>query len=877
MANIEQQGQDQIASYLKEGPGLFAEREEVNLSDYLRIFSRRRWSILAIWLSVVAIAFIYNFLATEIFQSRASIVIKVGTPGSVLRTRETIPSNYFVTRADFTTKTRMILSRPVLAKAAEKLIAADASHYWRPLDFEKMSAEEKQGLYQRVGGGLGGKVSYQEIAQTFMVYIFGTDTDPTRAAAIANAVSEAMVNFNAVEQEMWALGSVKFLNQQLEDARQRLSQAESRFYEYKQKNKIFETQVDKQQLAAQRATLSGELQRIDTEIKMYDARIAAFRSLLARKDYKKYISPSFNFTDTGSYPPSSGTGDDRLAAQPTQAPVTMSISQQLVSAEIEYDLLTKKYKEEHPEVVEAKNRINVLRAKFEEELKKNIAGLELEKGIMMAKRDKISADLEDQNQKAMDITSKDAEYVVLEREANSSRDLFNTLLGAVKEANIQANGAYKDLIYVHEYALPNRNPIKPNRLLNMLIAAFMGLVLGLGWSVMVEMMDRSIRTPEDVEFHARMPILSLLPHLEEDYTKDGFHSIVMDRPRSLYSEGILHLRANLRLILRHYGIKSLIVTSCSPKEGKSMVAVNLALSMAQEGIRTLLIDGDLRRPVLHKYFGIDREMGITRAIIDLFQNPDWKTSLSQLTFGDLNLLLKLQKLSGLVSLNLNSGHPLKLLYQNGQIIAGNLKDWKVSEKSRLEDVSPEEIQLEFSESSGQHHILPALSPKDVDEFFNEFPSLAQPAYFSYNLFEKYTFPGPVEGLRIMPSGPIPSNPGEILGSAHFRELIQMLKLKFDLIIYDSAPCWPLSDVSMLSPVAEGILFLIRANRISRDILSRNLQMLKMLDFKIAGAVFNDFDIKKEKYYYGSYYHYHYYYYYYYYYSYGYGSEEDKTA
>jgi Mrp family chromosome partitioning ATPase len=80
---------------------------------------------------------------------------------------------------------------------------------------------------------------------------------------------------------------------------------------------------------------------------------------------------------------------------------------------------------------------------------------------------------------------------------------------------------------------------------------------------------------------------------------------------------------------------------------------------------------------------------------------------------------------------------------------------------------------------------------------------------------------------------------------------------------------------MLSPVAEGIVFLIRANRISRDILTRNLQMLRMLDFKIMGAVFNDFDIKKEKYYYGSYYHYHYYYYYYYYYSYGYGTEEDK--
>lgn len=306
-----------------------------------------------------------------------------------------------------------------------------------------------------------------------------------------------------------------------------------------------------------------------------------------------------------------------------------------------------------------------------------------------------------------------------------------------------------------------------------------------------------------------------------------------------------------------------------------MVSANLALSMAQEGIRTLLIDADLRRPVQHKFFGVNREMGVTRAIIDLFQNPEWKNNMSQYTFGDLHVLLKLQKLSGLVTLNLNSGHPLKLLYQNGQIIAGNLKEWKITEKSRLEDISPEEIKIDFAESSGQQHILPALNPDDTGDFFKEFPSLVNPTYFSSSLLEKYTYPSPADGLRVMPSGPIPSNPGEILGSAHFRELINMLRPKFDLIIFDAAPCWPLSDVSMLSPVAEGIVFLIRANRVSRDILTRNLQMLRMLNFKMMGAVFNDFDIKKEKYYYGSYYHYHYYYYYYYYYSYGYGTEEDK--
>lgn len=871
MADLEHLRGDTMGDrMLKHDADLFREREEINLSDYLRIFSRRRWSILAIWLSVVAVAFIYNFVATKLYASRSSIIIRVGTPASALRSREISFPNMIYLRTEFETKTKMITSRPVLAKAGEKLVAAG---YFRPDNFEKMSEDEKQKLYKKIGATLAPRVSSKTVEQTNLVNISAIDTDPKRAAAIANAVGEAIVNYNAMEQTMWALNSLKFLNQQLEEARDRLSEAEAKFYDYKQKNKIFETVSDKNELASQRSFLNSQLQRIDTDIKIYDARIQAFRSLLSRKDFSKYSSLNFADPSAPNTVGQAGAESNKFVADQGQDPLLMSLSNRLVSSEIEYSLLIQKYKEQHPQVLEAKGKIEILRRQFEQELNKKILGLELEKGILIAKREQTVQDLDKQGVQAMSITSKDAEYTVLERETNSAKDLFNNLLAAVKEANIQANGSFKDLIYIHEYAIPVNNPIKPNRMLNLLIAALMGMVLGLGWAVVVEMMDRNIRTPEDVEFHARVPILSLLPHLEQEVSKE--RTMIIDRPRSLYSEGILHLRANLRLTLSHYKIRSFIITSCSPKEGKSMVAANLALSMAQEGIRTLLIDADLRRPVQHKFFGLNREMGVTRAIIDMFQNPEWKSNMSQYTFGDLNLLLKLQKLSGLVTLNLNTGHPLKLLYQNGQIIAGNLKDWKVTEKAKLEDVSPEEIKLDFAESSGQHHILPALGVKDVEDFFNEFPSLANPGYFSFNLFEKYTYPSPVEGLRVMPSGPIPSNPGEILGSGHFREIINMLRPKFDLIIFDAAPCWPLSDVSMLSPVVEGIVFLIRANRISRDILTRNLQMLRMLDFKIMGAVFNDFDIKKEKYYYGSYYHYHYYYYYYYYYSYGYGTEEDK--
>ncbi len=874
MDTLEHRKPDQLAPGLSEG-GLFSEGPEASVGDYIRIFSRRRWAILAIWVAVMSVAFIYNFVATPYFMSRATIIIRVGMQTNVMKAKEISFPNAYAMYGEFNTKTSIITTQPILSEAAKKLMEKG---YYRPPNFDQLSEEEKQAEYRRIGSALLSSVSSKVIEKTNLVYIFGTDTNPKRAAAIANSVAEAMVDYNVLEQEILALNSLKFLDQQLEEARQRVSENERRLFEYKQKNQIFESELDKTQVAQQRGDLAVEIRNLDTQIKMINAQIDALRSLLARKDSSKYTPPMIYNQPVVQTAPTKTSGGNAFETQNSGGdPVLMNLRQQLVAAEINYAMLTTKYKDEHPLVLEAKNQIEALQKTFEEEMRKNITSLELENSIQMAKYAKLTGDLESLNQKAMDITSKDAELVVLDREASSSRELFNSLLGAVKEANIQANGSFKDAIYVHEYARPAGAPFKPNRTFNIIIAAFLGLFFGLAWAVLAETLDRSLRTPEDVEFHARLPILSLLPHLAENYTKEAFPMVIVDQPRSLYSEGILHLRANLRMLLSTYGIKTLILTSCSPKEGKSIVSANLAASLAQEGIRTLLIDADLRRPVQHKFFGLQREKGLTRALIDLFQNPDWKSQLPEYTFGDLNLLLTLQKRNGLVALHFNSDYPLRFLYQSGQIVAGNLREWRTAGKANLEDITPEEIRLEFSEASGHHFILPALKKEEVEGFLSEFPTLAQPIYFSHKLLDEYTYPAPVEGLRVMPSGPIPSNPGEILGSQHFREIINMLRPHFDLILFDSAPCWPLSDVSMLSQVAEAIVFLVRANRISRDILTRNVQMLKMLNFKIAGAVFNDFDIKKEKYYYGGYYHYHYYYYYYYYYSHGYGSEEKEEG
>ena len=848
MEELVPQSESQIEKYFAQRRDIFSESQEISLADYLRIFLRRKWSILVILSTVVMIAIVYNYAATKYYQARSTIMIRPQTSSDILKPKQIVFPNYFEKRSGFETKINIITTLPILTRAGKILVEKG---YFRPPNFEQLSEAEKEALYKKVGKILRKKISTKHIENTRLVHIFVVDTDPKRVSAIANSVAEAMVEYNTLEQEMISYNSLKFLNQQLEDARKRLSEAEAKLYEYKQKNKIFETNVDKSQLANQKAGLENQIRNLDTQIKILNTKIQGLRSLLSRKDFSRYTPFQ--------------TDDELLR----------DLNQQLVSAEIEYELLTQKYKQEHPLVKQAQEKINVLKKKFEEELRKNITGLEMEKNLLLAQKNKLEKDLENVNKKAMDIISKDAEYIVLEREATSARELFNNLLSAVKEANIQAQGSFEDLIYVYEYAEPPFRPIKPNKMLNLIIAILLGIFLGLSWAVMVEMMDRTIRAPEDVEFHSRLPLLSLLPTLEETFSKGRYPLVVIEKPRSLYSEGILHLRANLRLIIARQNLKTVIFTSSGPREGKSIVSANLAVSIAREGLRTLLIDADLRRPVQHRYFKLERNQGVTKAIIELFQDGSWKENLEQYTFGDIHLLLKLQKHSGLVSLNFNSSYPLRLLYQNGQIIAGNIKEWRESFKTNLDDLTPEEIKIEWQESLSEYKLLPSLKSEEVESFFQQFPRITFPSVLSYRLFNEYTHQiEEAEGLRIMPCGPLPSNPAEILGSAYFKELVNLLKPHFDLIIFDTAPCWPLSDVSLLSQVADSVVLLVRARRTTWDVINRNTQMLRMLNFRILGAVFNDFDVRKERYYYGKYYHYHYYYYYYYY-SYGYYSPEES--
>ncbi len=201
-------------------------------------------------------------------------------------------------------------------------------------------------------------------------------------------------------------------------------------------------------------------------------------------------------------------------------------------------------------------------------------------------------------------TAQDQQVQVLEAQLTSLRATYASLLA------YSSNSAANKLTVV-EPAVADPTPSSPKPLVNLLLALVIGLLLGLAASFLLDYMDDSLRTPEEVELLTSVPVLGYIPRMRVPRRRDPIYLLAtLVYPRSSTAESFRTLRTNLEFAGIDTSIKSVLVTSSLPLEGKTTVAANLAVAFAQAGRKTVLVDADLRRPDLHRFFGIDQGKGL---------------------------------------------------------------------------------------------------------------------------------------------------------------------------------------------------------------------------------------------------------------------------
>jgi len=261
---------------------------------------------------------------------------------------------------------------------------------------------------------------------------------------------------------------------------------------------------------------------------------------------------------------------------------------------------------DHPTVVQDRALLTALQSEVMDAARQVVRSLQLQYESAVRQEAGMVGRVQDLKNSALNEGRLGVRYSFLKRDVDTNRALYDALLQRQKEVSASA-GVGKSTVTVVDQAVPPGSPKSPSLFLNLSVALVIGLFVGVVVVLLREQMDQRLRTPDDVTLAVGLPVLGVIPMIDEDVSVFD----ELDRPRSPLAEAYFSARASLALA-RAEGLPStLLITSSSQSEGKSTTAYALALSAARLGKRTLLVDADLRRPTVHNLLKLSNRVGLS--------------------------------------------------------------------------------------------------------------------------------------------------------------------------------------------------------------------------------------------------------------------------
>ncbi|UCD15363.1 MAG: polysaccharide biosynthesis tyrosine autokinase, partial [Candidatus Omnitrophota bacterium] len=249
--------------------------------------------------------------------------------------------------------------------------------------------------------------------------------------------------------------------------------------------------------------------------------------------------------------------------------------------------------------------------------------------------DAIKSKLEEETDKMYALQEKALEYKLLKQEAENYKVAYENFRDRIQELDISQELLTSNIQLVDEAIIPTK-PIKPNPKKDILMGLMAGFVLGVGLSYFLEYLDSTLKTSEDIEFYTKMPFLGYVPLVEKEVDKKDIGLVTYLKPYSQVAEAFRNLRVSLVFSSsEEKSLRNIIVTSTTPREGKSFIATNLAISCAAAKEPTLLIDADMRKGVLNELFKIKTKKGLTGVLAGMYS---WDEAVVDTAVSNLHLL-----------------------------------------------------------------------------------------------------------------------------------------------------------------------------------------------------------------------------------------------
>ena len=713
------------------GSGPEALESKIDLRAYWRVI-RKRWPFVVLSTILgVAAAFVYTYRQPKIYEANCQILIESNAP-QVLQVKDAVElgtGTMFAPKEFYETQYKIIQSTAVAQRVAEKLgLTHDP-------DYAAYTARGPGGDTGNLARALARQVSVRPIKDTRVSQIIVRDTKPERATRLANTFADTYIESNLDYKLEGSRAANAWLSEQEVELRKKLEDSETALFKFKKDRGLLDTDLgEKQNMSEQ---ILRHLNEKLAEIRMSRLELESTRAL---------VQSAQDQADKESVPAIKG----------------MESLEHLREGFLDFAKskadLAGKYGPEHPRIKIVEAQMDTLNKAYQHEIDTNLKTFENTYQALVATEKSLVSMMEKEKQNAIELSKLSLEYKPFQRTAEENARVYELI--AKRQKEIDLTGLLRsNNVRVLERAIVPGAPSSPKPMQNLLIALACGLGLGIALAFAIETLDNTLKTQIDVETFLGVPVLGLIPIIGQgkaegksngksgDKDKSGRDAQVRDRdlgvfrePRSLAAECCRSIRTNILFMSPDHPVRTMVITSPSPQEGKTTTAINLAIAVAEAGGRVLLIDTDMRRPRLHRSFGVPNTVGVSTVIL------------------------------------------------------GNTK---------LEDAV-------------KHTEIP--------------------------------------NLDVLPCGPIPPNPSELLHTKRFQQVLEECKGRYERIILDSPPTSAVTDPAVLGNLADGVILIVKGATTTREAAAHARRQLISAKCRLLGVIVNEIDFSNPGY------GYHYYYY-----------------
>ena len=571
------------------------QEREIDLKEIFVLLRRHIYLFVAILIIVMTFTVAQLYRMEKIYSSTATIEIEPKAANVLSSDMEVVQSgasgNIMAARDYYATQYEIIKSRAVCQKVLEMVPGENVLEYLG-FDLEKINPEQIKDIDPIAV--LQAKIIVEPQKSSHIVRISVEDKDPEKAAFLANSVASSYIEFNLEKKYFETKDAARWLMDQSVSLKQNLENSEMTLFEFKQNNNVLATTFE-----AKQELLSSRIIKLTNTLTDQEIR----RNALSAK-IEEYANVSIDNPE-----------DVFFKELNKENSIFGKLKLKYLESISKIDELEQMYGEKHPKVVALLADKENIKNSFKSEISGVINSYTLELKMLDNEMKKNRKMLAETQKEAIDLNKLDINYSKLRRDVETNKKLYDIVLERSKEADLSALLKNNNIRMI-DRALITKIPVKPKKQIVLLAGFAIALVLSSLAVFLVEFFDTKFKNFKEIETISQKPLLGIIPRFQQ---ADGvnFKEIAFEDKsgKSLAVEAFRSLRTNLKLSNPDSRLKVMLVTSSIPHEGKTVVSSNLAVSYSVAGKKVLLIDADMRKPRVHKVWGLKNEQGLSTLIV----------------------------------------------------------------------------------------------------------------------------------------------------------------------------------------------------------------------------------------------------------------------